>query len=165
MLRTAIFTTASVLCAVLVSACATAPAPAPPPMPADATSYGPLPETGRMLSVRLAEVEESGELGAGVATSRLASLRMTRSAVALIDAGSTERALELLERALTIDGSTGFPYLYIGYIHLQAGRTAQARAFIERGAALMPSYAPLDDELQALRLAAHVDDAAVRRAR
>jgi tetratricopeptide (TPR) repeat protein len=118
-----------------------------------------------MLEARLTEAEESTELGAGVPPSRLASLRMTRSAVALIDEGSVERALALLERALAIDGSTGFPYLYIGYIHLQAGRTAQALTFIERGAALMPLYAPLENELQALRLAAYVDDAAARHTR
>ncbi|MEE8312255.1 MAG: hypothetical protein V3R77_08355 [Candidatus Binatia bacterium] len=162
-MRTGTFIQAGVLGAVLVGACAAPPPPTPPPVPADTTAYGPLPETGRMLELRLAEAEESAERGAAVPASRLASLRMTRSAAVLIEEGSVERALALLERALAIDGSTGFPYLYIGYIHLQAGRTVQARTFIERGAALMPLYPPLENELQALRLAARVEDAAVRR--
>ena len=84
-----------------------------------------------------------------------------------LEAAVPPAELELLRvgrrATLTIDGSSGFPYLYIGYIHLQQGRAGQARAFIDRGAALMPPYAPLEDELQALRLAAHVEDADARR--
>lgn len=114
--------------------------------------------------MRLAEAEASVDQETASNPSRLASLRMTRAAVGLIEDGYAERALDLLERALTIDGSTGFPYLYIGYVHLQAGRADHARAFIERGAALMPLYAPLENELQGLRLAAHVEAVDARHA-
>ena len=52
----------------------------------------------------------------------LASLKITQSAVEHLEQREQQRALDLLERAIAIDGGNGFAYLYIGYIHLEDGR-------------------------------------------
>jgi hypothetical protein len=41
---------------------------------------------------------------------------MTRQARDLIATGDSERAADLLERAIAIDDGAGFGYLYLGYV-------------------------------------------------
>ena len=145
--------------ALVFASCQPRVAPQPPADPygeaqTHGPAFGPLPATGHALQQHLVAVEVALEQGVPVDHSGLAALRMTRSAVELIDENATERALDQLERAIAIDGRSGFPYIYIGYLHLQQGRPDQASAFIERAAVLLPSSPALDAEVQSLRLAA-----------
>ena len=83
--------------------------------------------------------------------SLIAHLRMTRQARDLIATGDTERAADLLERAIAIDDGAGFGYAYLGYIHLTAGNSEQAAIFFERAFALLPADPALRVEISALR--------------
>jgi tetratricopeptide (TPR) repeat protein len=49
------------------------------------------------------------------------------------EAGETERALALLERAQRLDPARGALYLELARTHAAAGNAAQAQAFAERG--------------------------------
>jgi len=112
---------------------------------------GPLPGARRTLDRRIADGEYALATGVPVDSARLAHLRMTRAAVEMMDAGEDERAMDLLERAISVDGRTGFAYLYLGYLHLRQGRVQQAEVFLDRAAALLPSDPGLDAEVEALR--------------
>ena len=153
-----------------------APAQRPLPEPPVVEAPGPLPRTGLALDAVLAGLSggataDGAVIGdpaaaarpaaAGVDAASLASLRITRSAVEHLEQREPQRALDLLERAIAIDGDNGFAYLYIGYIHLEDGRPDRALPFIERGAMLMPDEPALQKEVRALRLAAKMEDASV----
>ena len=168
MWRTCVAASLVALC-VAAGACgapATRPVPEPPPV----ESAGPLPRTGLALEEVLAaltDAERAGtapaprQAGAGVGAASLASLKITQSAVEHLEQREPQRAPDLLERAIAIDGGNGFAYLYIGYIHLEDGRPDRALPFIERGAMLMPDDPALQNEVRALRLAAKMEDASV----
>jgi Flp pilus assembly protein TadD len=104
-----------------------------------------------MLDRAIMSAESMQQRGAATDPAQLAHLRMTRQARDLIATGDTERAADLLERAITIDDGAGFGYAYLGYIHLGAGRTEQAGIFLERAGALLPPDPALRIEIGALR--------------
>lgn len=78
----------------------------------------------------------------------LTHLRMTAAARDLIAAGNTERALDLLERAISVDGSEGFAYLYLGYVYVHRGDLQRASGFLQQAARLLPPDAALRDEVR-----------------
>ena len=69
----------------------------------------------------------------------------------------SERALDLLERAIAIDSRTGFAYLYLGYLYMQRGRVEQALVFIDRSATLLPEDRETEVEIELLRRMALAD--------
>jgi Flp pilus assembly protein TadD len=81
----------------------------------------------------------------GSGATRLTHLRMTAAARDLIVAGNTERALDLLERAIGVDGSEGFAYLYLGYVYVRRGDVERASGFLGQARRLLPP----DPELRA----------------
>jgi tetratricopeptide (TPR) repeat protein len=112
---------------------------------------GPLGRAGVLLDRAIAAAEVAQQHGESVDPALLAHLRMTRQARDLIATGDSERAADLLERAIAIDDGAGFGYLYLGYVHLAAGRREQAGVFLDRAAALLPPDPALRVELNLLR--------------
>ena len=144
------------LCLLVLGACA-APATrvvAPPPLPPEAPAHGPLAETRRHLARDLQQSDVALAQGLTFSPTRAAHLRMTTAALDYIDAGDTEHALDLLERAISVDGTVGYAFVYIGYIHAREGRTEQAQAFIDRATGLLPIDPALDQELAEVRSSA-----------
>jgi Flp pilus assembly protein TadD len=90
------------------------------------------------------------EYGADSAT-RLTNLRMTDAARRTLVEGATERALDLLERAIAVDGREGFAYLYLGYIYVRRGEVDRAREFLDQAERLLPPDAQLGQEVAHLR--------------
>jgi len=111
----------------------------------------PLPRAEELLDRDLGRSEADVDAGYAVNTNRLAHLRMTRAALDQIEAGDDQRAFDLLERAIAIDGRTGFAYLYLGYVHLRHGQADQASVFLDRASALLPADERLAAEVAALR--------------
>ncbi len=143
------------LCLLVLAACA-APvtrvvAPPPPPEP---PAQGPLAETRRHLARDLQQSDVALVQGLTFSPTRAAHLRMTTAALDYIEAGDTEHALDLLERAISVDGTVGYAFVYLGYIHAREGRTEQAQAFVDRATGLLPDDPALDRELVELRSSA-----------
>jgi tetratricopeptide (TPR) repeat protein len=145
--------------------------PAPPPqgdvlarLPHDEEGLGrgPLGRAGVLQDRAIAAVEIAQQRGEPADPALLAHLRMTRQARDLIATGDGERAADLLERAIAIDDGSGFGYLYLGYLHLAAGRRDQARVFLDRAAALLPPDPALRVELNSLRERAEAGGSRVR---
>jgi hypothetical protein len=112
---------------------------------------GPLGRAGVLLDRAIYTAEQLKRAGNPPDPSLIAHLRMTRQARDLIATGDTERAADLLERAIAIDDGAGFGYAYLGYIHLTAGNTEQAGIFLERAYSLLPADPALRVEIGALR--------------
>jgi hypothetical protein len=151
---------------------ATAPLHRPPsvpearvPEPGDALSRlpqddegfgrGPLGRTSVMLDRAIGSVEVRQQRGESVDPALLAHLRMVRQSRDLIATGDTERAADLLERAIAIGDGAGFAYLYLGYLHSLAGRQEQGVVFLDRASALLPQDPVLRQELSSLRASIH----------
>jgi hypothetical protein len=115
---------------------------------------GPLGRANVLLDRAIVVTEQSQQRGEPVDAGLLAHLRMTRQARDLIATGDTERAADLLERAIAIDDGAGFGYLYLGYIHLIGGRTDQADVFLDRAVGLLPPDPALRMEVDKLRASA-----------
>lgn len=79
---------------------------------------------------------------------RLTHLRMTEAARDLIAQDATERALDLLERAIAVEGSEGFAYLYLGYVYVRRGDMRRASGFLEQAGRLLPPDPQLRDEVR-----------------
>lgn len=152
------------LCAVIgwvlliASACGPArpgPTPAPPPeVPAqapDTVSRGPLPETRKRLDRALLDAESALADGIPLRPARVAHLRMTTAALNSIDAGNLEHALDLLERAVSVDGTAGYAFAYLGYLYAESGRADQALAFVDQALSLLPPEPAVSGELIELR--------------
>jgi tetratricopeptide (TPR) repeat protein len=134
----------------------TPPPPAETPLAAlprdeEGLGRGPLGRAAVLLDRAIGLTEQAQRQGAAVDPGLLAHLRMTRQARDLIATGDTERAADLLERAIAIDDGAGFGYLYLGYVHLTAGRHDQADVFLDRAAALLPPDPALRVEIEQLR--------------
>jgi Flp pilus assembly protein TadD len=72
---------------------------------------------------------------------------MTEYARTLIADGNTERALDVLERAIAVDGSEGFAYLYLGDVYVHRGDLQRASGFLQQARRLLPPDPALRDEL------------------
>lgn len=95
--------------------------------------------------VLLAAVARAQQIGS--TPSRLTHLRMVAHARSLIAEGNTERALDELERAIAVDGSEGFAYLYLGYVYVRRGNLQRATGFLEQARRLLPPDPALRDEV------------------
>jgi hypothetical protein len=115
---------------------------------------GPLGRAGVLLDRAIAGDEAVRKSGGVVDATLLANLRMTKQARDLMASGDTERAADLLERAIAMDDGQGYAYLYLGYLHLSVGRRDQAEVFLARAAGLLPRDPALRVELGNLRAAA-----------
>lgn len=109
-------------------------------------------------AIALAETDHSSS-----GPSRLAHLKMTEAAADQIAQGNLERAVDLLERALAIEGRVGFAYFYLARAHLALGSASQSLEFNRRAAALLPNDRELARELRDQREAARAMLAETRR--
>ena len=112
---------------------------------------GPLGRAGVLLDRAIAGDEAVRRSGGVIDATLLANLRMTQQARELIASGETERAADLLERAIAMDDGQGYAYLYLGYLHLSEGRRDQAEVFLARALGLLPRDPALRVELERLR--------------
>jgi len=156
------------LAAVCVAACAARPVSmpsagsVPPREPSDTArleapvrrSGGPLWRAEELLDEALREGEWRLVQGLPVRSSRLTHLRLTRGALDALGAGERSRALDLLERAIAADGSTGFAYLFLGKLYLDDGRIEQGRLLVEQAVELLPDDRVLARQIRLLRAAA-----------
>jgi tetratricopeptide (TPR) repeat protein len=76
---------------------------------------------------------------------------MTTAALSSIDAGNLEHALDLLERAVSVDGSAGYAFAYLGYLYAESGRGERALAFLDQALALLAPDPGISGELIQLR--------------
>jgi Flp pilus assembly protein TadD len=76
---------------------------------------------------------------------------MTTAALNSIDAGNLEHALDLLERAVSVDGTAGYAFAYLGYLYAESGRADQALAFVDQALSLLPPEPAVSGELIELR--------------
>jgi Flp pilus assembly protein TadD len=95
-----------------------------------------------VLSAAVARAQHSGST-----STRITHLQMTEYARTLIADGNTERALDVLERAIAVDGSEGFAYLYLGYVYVHRGDLQRASGFLQQARRLLPPDPALRDEL------------------
>lgn len=79
-------------------------------------------------------------LPAGAATELVAAARMTEAARRDLEAGDTDRALELLERAVQVGPTAPFPYYYMAAIYLTRDRADEALVLAQRAATLAAGY-------------------------
>lgn len=131
---------------------------APPPPPAEAPvvplrieNWEAFTNTSRALGREISEGAHAlRAAGPGARPADLASLRMTAEARDLIRAGNVERARDLLDRALELDGRNGFAYLYLAYANHLSGRFDQAASFAERAGRYLPRDPYVRGELEGL---------------
>ncbi len=86
----------------------------------------------------------------GAPATQLTHLRMTAAARNALAEGNTERALDLLERAIAVDGSEGFAYLYLGHVYTRRGDFERSIGFLQQARRLLPPDPALRDELRRL---------------
>ncbi len=108
--------------------------------------------TSRVLDLRIAAGDSALRGGAGKANpAAVAALRMTAEARDLLERGQPEQALDLLERAIGMDGRNGFAYLYLAHLYHRQGRYEQGRVFAQRARQYLPRDAYVLGELEGLR--------------
>ncbi len=76
--------------------------------------------------------------GADEAPVGLASLRLCLDAWDLIQTADNERAVDLLERAISLDGRNGFAYLFLAYAYHRSARFEQGRLFLGQAWRYLP---------------------------
>ena len=138
--------------------------PIPPPaprLPPGTTNpdYGPAARNGDRAAALLAnEIAYRADLEAerrsGPESPGLSALRMTADAADLIAEDKDCEALELLERAVAIDDSSGFADLYLARVHYREGLYDLSREFLARARPLLPDDPRLDRSLD--RLERHI---------
>jgi len=113
----------------------------------------------------------TAKIDASTPAARSAALRLTEEARQRLAAGDTNRAIELLERAVTVDARLPYPYYFLAKAHADAGHAALAHRFCDRAAqkvANEPYWRSRVDELRGKLLADEGKtaeaDAAYRRA-
>jgi tetratricopeptide (TPR) repeat protein len=118
-----------------------------------------------LLHQEVMQMESASRTGGAGDPTRLASLRVTEDASDRLDSDDFEGALDLLERAITIDSGNGYAYLYLAKAYFRLGDRRRSSEFLERSAVLLPRDYRLDAELAALRraLGDGVSPAAVQR--
>ncbi|MBI5504824.1 MAG: tetratricopeptide repeat protein [Deltaproteobacteria bacterium] len=86
----------------------------------------------------------------GNLAAELASLRMSAKAPVLIDKGSLDGAVELLERAVSMYGGNGYAYLFLAYVHHVEGRPDQAAGFLSSARRYLPADKGVRGETEGL---------------
>ncbi len=69
----------------------------------------------------------------------LASLRLAAEGWRLVQEGNSDRAIDLLERAIGLDGRNGFAYLFVAYAYHRMALFEQGASFLERAERHLPS--------------------------
>ena len=126
--------------------------PAPPPEPIAVTDWRAFRHVGRALARRI----DGASLAVGRGQGKpavLASLRLVDEAAGLVAAGELARGLDLLERALAVDGRNGFAYLYLCVAHHRAGRSQRAAGFLDPARRYLPPNPYVLGEWEGLRAA------------
>lgn len=91
---------------------------------------------------------KSGPVGAGA--TELASLRLAASSRDLIDSGSLAAARQSLQRAVSLWGSNGWAYLWLGYVSHVEGKAEQAAEFTAKARRHLPREAGVTAEVDGL---------------
>jgi Flp pilus assembly protein TadD len=68
---------------------------------------------------------------------RAAALRLTEQARGMLERGETPHAIEILERAISVDARTPYAYYFLAEAHARAGHRALARSFASRAEQLL----------------------------
>ena len=125
-----------------------APAAAKAPVAKDWESFK---RTSTMLREEIARRAE--ELRSGPVGNRaveLASLRLAASGHAMIEAGSFDGALEVLERAVSLYGGNGYAYVFLAYVHHVEGRAASGLEFLDDARLHLPADRGVSSEVEGL---------------
>jgi tetratricopeptide (TPR) repeat protein len=160
-------------CLVLVAGCAAGPsgkparatkaaAPRRPGVISEAKAEGPrvppstdwesFTATGKALKQEIATRAAALKSGpVGNRAVELASLRLAASGRELIDAGSLDGAVEVLQKAISMWGSNGYAYLELGYVHHVQGHDDRAAEFAASAARYLPREHAVRAELEGLR--------------
>ena len=86
----------------------------------------------------------------GNLAAELASLRMSAKAPALIDKGSLDGAVDLLERAVSMYGGNGYAYLFLAYVQHVKGDTGRATGFLSSARRYLPADKGVRGEVEGL---------------
>lgn len=124
------------------------PAAAKAPVARDWESFK---RTSAMLREEIARRAE--ELRSGPVGNRaveLASLRLAASGHAMIEAGSLDGALEVLERAVSLYGGNGYAYVFLAYVHHVEGRAASGLEFLDDARLHLPADRGVSGEVEGL---------------
>lgn len=127
------------------------PAPARPPTEvARARPPAPVPPPSRPPATRADDGPLTAKIDAATPASRSAALRLTEEGRRQI-ASNPARAIELLERAITVDARVPYAYYFLGAAHAQAGQPALAHRFLDRAAQKLASEPYWMSEIYRLR--------------
>lgn len=138
------------------------PTPPPPPHAEPAADWESFSRTGAALGKEIERRAE--ELKSGPIAKRgqeLASLRLAASGRDLIDSGSLEGAEVALQKAISLDGSNGYAYLFLAYVHHVNGRESLAAEFASSARRYLPRDAGVRAELEGLALSIRAGSATV----
>jgi hypothetical protein len=97
---------------------------------------------------RRAEELRSGPVGNRAV--ELASLRLAASGHAMIEAGSLDGALEVLERAVSLYGGNGCAYVFLAYVHHVEGRAERGLEFLYDARLHLPADRGVSSEVEGL---------------
>jgi hypothetical protein len=120
--------------------------PEVPPPPAPSRPSATQPDDGPL----------TGKITPATPAARSAALRLTEEGRQRLAAGDPNRAIELLERAVTVDARLPYPYYFLAKAHADAGHTALAHRFCDRAAQKLanePYWRSRVDELRGKLLA------------
>ena len=130
--------------ALAMSACATATARPSRPAPAVAKKAGPpvevararppaaVPPPSRPAATRADDGPLTGKIDAATPAGRSAALRLTEDGRQRLARGDPARAIELLERAISVDARVPYAYYFLAKAHAEAGHRDRAHRFLDR---------------------------------
>jgi hypothetical protein len=97
---------------------------------------------------RRAEAMRKGPVGSQA--TELASLRLAASGRDLIEAGSLDGAVEVLEKAISLNGHDGYAYMFLAYVQHVKGKGDRAAEFVASARRYLPKDAGVQAELEGL---------------
>lgn len=126
------------------AACATATArPARPDAPAVAKARPPVevarvrppepvPPPARPTATRADDGPLTAKIDAATPAGRSAALRLTEDGRQKLASGETARAIDLLERSISVDARVPYTYFFLAKAHAEAGHRELAYRFLDR---------------------------------
>ena len=129
-----------IVMALSTAACATAtarpPAPVSPARPpaevARARPPEPVPPPARPAATRADDGPLTAKIDAATPAGRSAALRLTEEGRQKLASGDTARAIDLLERSVSVDGRVPYTYFFLAKAHAEAGHRELAHRFLDR---------------------------------
>jgi tetratricopeptide (TPR) repeat protein len=113
--------------------------PAPPPVPA------------RPPATRSDDGPLTAKIDSATPAGRAAALRLTEEGRQRLAAGDPARAVDLLERAITVDARVPYAYYFLAQAHADLQHTALAQRFLDRAAQKLANEPYWRSEVDRLR--------------